>query len=99
MNRRAKFGPGAYADASEALAWEELTNGEHRARLEGAFDRALGLIEEFPQIGAAWRRDTRRFLVSGYRYAIIYRIDPGSIAIIAFAHTSRDPDYWLDRLP
>ena len=99
MKRRAKFRPEARAEASEALAWEELTSVDHRARLERQLTRVTALIEQYPEIGMVVKNNSRRFLVRGSRYAVIYRLHSDYIEIVALAHTSRDPDYWLDRLP
>jgi toxin ParE1/3/4 len=43
--------------------------------------------------------DRHRFMiVRGYPFHLIYRIDgPDSIAVVAVAHGSREPDYWRNR--
>ena len=39
----------------------------------------------------------RRALLRIFRYAVIFEILPQEIAVIAIAHTSREPNYWLRR--
>ena len=39
----------------------------------------------------------RRAWLRIFRYAVIYEIMPQEIAVIAVAHTSREPNYWLGR--
>jgi len=37
-------------------------------------------------------------MVRGYPYQLIYRLDsPDSLAVVAVAHGSRAPNFWLDR--
>jgi toxin ParE1/3/4 len=40
----------------------------------------------------------RRALLSTFRYAVIFEILSDEVLIVALAHTSREPNYWLDRL-
>jgi plasmid stabilization system protein ParE len=40
----------------------------------------------------------RRALLSIFRYAVIFEIVSDEILVVALAHTSREPNYWLDRL-
>jgi toxin ParE1/3/4 len=39
----------------------------------------------------------RRALLSVFRYAVVFEILTDEILVVAFAHTSREPNYWLDR--
>lgn len=39
----------------------------------------------------------RRALLTVFRYAVIFEIVDDTIVVIAVAHTSRAPNYWLDR--
>lgn len=49
--------------------------------------------EAFPEI----HDDIREAAVSGYPYAVYYRIDPNQITVLAVFHTSRDPSIWQGR--
>jgi plasmid stabilization system protein ParE len=40
----------------------------------------------------------RRALLSIFRYAVVFEILSDEILVVAVAHTSREPNYWLDRL-
>ncbi len=48
-----------------------------------------------------FRRDARKVRVERFPYHVVYWHDEadGSIHIIAIAHTSREPDYWRERIP
>jgi plasmid stabilization system protein ParE len=41
--------------------------------------------------------DVRRALVTGFPYAVIYRVAPAAIRVISVFHTSRDPAVWQRR--
>jgi plasmid stabilization system protein ParE len=41
----------------------------------------------------------RRALLSIFRYAVIFEIANNEILVVAVAHASREPNYWLDRRP
>jgi plasmid stabilization system protein ParE len=43
-------------------------------------------------------RGTRRILLKGYPYFVIFRELPRKIQIIAVAHAKRRPAYWAKRL-
>ena len=50
---------------------------------------------------AAWpivRNDIRKRLVHRFPYAVLYRLDPEEIVIVAVMHQRRRPDYWLGRM-
>jgi hypothetical protein len=44
-------------------------------------------------------RDVRRFAMNRFPYLVVTAIVGGRRAVIAIAHTSRQPSYWRDRLP
>ena len=39
----------------------------------------------------------QRALLSTFRYAVIFELLAGEILVVAVAHTSRRPNYWLNR--
>jgi plasmid stabilization system protein ParE len=41
----------------------------------------------------------RRALLSVFRYAVVFEILTDEIVVVAVTHTSREPNYWLDRGP
>jgi len=82
-----------------AVHWYE----EQRPGLGGEFFRAVtegtDRIEGHPEIGTPLSPDrlTRRVLVPGFPYQIVYRLSPAEIVIVAVAHLSRRPGYWRSR--
>jgi toxin ParE1/3/4 len=39
----------------------------------------------------------RQFVLRHFPYSIIYRVDDGTVIVVAVAQASRDPDYWRGR--
>ena len=42
--------------------------------------------------------NTRRVLVQGFPFSVVYRDEASGIVIFAVAHQSRRPDYWAARV-
>ena len=59
--------------------------------------RIRRLLGEYPEAGALVFRGHRRFLMDGFPYAVHYRLEGQYVLIVAVAHTSRRPGYWLNR--
>jgi len=60
--------------------------------------QAKQLISRFP---FAWKnlgRGMKGFIVRHYPYTLIYQVREETIWVVAYAHHSRRPDYWKDRL-
>ncbi len=61
--------------------------------------RAMEQILDGPQQWAAGPYGTRRYLLKRFPFLLIYReMSESRIEIVAFAHTSRRPEYWKSRI-
>lgn len=69
------------------------TGGRFRLAVEAAAVRALA----FPDSGKPAARQTRRLLVKGFPFAIVYERTGTGIFIHAVAADRRQPDYWVGR--
>lgn len=95
-----------HAEASAELEAAALWYEEHRADLgqdllaEAA--RAIELIEQSPETWPPWlqvpHRGVRQFLLTRFPFRVLYVTGRDQVLIVAFAHTSRDPSYWLGRV-
>lgn len=67
-----------------------------------AFDselrHALDTIQRFPQSGHPVIRGTRRKLLRGYHYSVIYIMLRSHIEVVALPHFKQEWGYWLHRL-
>ena len=65
-----------------------------------AVERDLEIVRTYPLAGKRLRRSRlRKFVIDGWRHSIIYAVEDTVIAVFAFAHHSRRPQYWRDRVP
>jgi plasmid stabilization system protein ParE len=55
-------------------------------------------IGESPERWPVIRDEVRRRLVHRFPYALLYRVDPEEVVVLATMHLSRRPDYWLHRI-
>ena len=62
--------------------------------MASAIDRITFMPEGWTKIGGR----TRRCILKGFPYALLYVIDPGEILITAVAHLHRDPEHYKDRI-
>jgi plasmid stabilization system protein ParE len=68
------------------------------ARFSAAVEEAAARAVAFPQSGSPFRSNTRRVLVKGFPFSLIYRPEPEGIVIFAVAHHARRPYYWQSRV-
>jgi plasmid stabilization system protein ParE len=62
------------------------------------FRAVIALLRERPLIGTPHLEGTRRKVFSRFPFSVIYDVLPDRVGVIAVAHHSRDPEYWLDRV-
>ena len=61
------------------------------------FEKAVNTLLRYPELGAPWRGNTRRYIMSRFPYSLIYTVFGEEIRIFAVAHHSRRPGYWRRR--
>ena len=62
--------------------------------IEAAIERIKFMPEAWTKIGDR----TRRCILKGFPYALLYVIDPEEILITSVAHLHRDPEHYKDRI-
>jgi len=92
----------ASAELAAAAEWYEHQRYELGIELLAEVNRALTAISEsphtWPPASGFSRRDVRRFLLSRFPYVVLYCVREAEVLVVAFAHTSRKPQYWRRRL-
>jgi toxin ParE1/3/4 len=64
-----------------------------------AAEKTVALILAFPNVGSPCASETRRVVIKGFPFWLIYKPTlNGDLIIFAIAHHSRRPRYWIDRL-
>ncbi len=81
----------------EARMWYRQRSLSAERSFFEAYARAKRILRSSPEAGVAFLEGTRRLVMSGFPYSIVYRLDGDWVTIVAVAHASRRPGYWLDR--
>jgi toxin ParE1/3/4 len=75
---------------------------EHAAglgeRFYEAFLSARQFVQANPELGMPEQHGTRKWNLAIFPYKIVYYEQPEAVVIVAVAHHSRRPGYWLWRL-
>jgi len=88
----------AQADADAVVDWyigegAFIAAEDFTEELDGAFD----LLNQFAALGESGMHHTRSLPLHGFPYSLIYRLRDDTVRVIAVAHHSRRPGYWVDR--
>ena len=92
-----------YHEAAEEELLEEIGYLELRAdglgrRFFAEVRRAEDLIEQFPESAVEIMPGIRRCILRKFRYSLIYTVEGDGLLILAVAHHSRRPGYWVGRV-
>lgn len=103
MTKPIRFEDEASAELREAAIWYEHERNGVGERLLADVDALVQRVAMFPEAGArmpgvATELSVRRVLLRRYPYYVAYVETATDIRVVAVAHTSRRPGYWLDRL-
>lgn len=90
--------PAAIAEFDAALDYYLLNAGPTISRdFASATLRAIELLLEHPLIGTATRQGTRRLVLQGFPFDLVYRLQGGMVTVLALASHNRRPGYWAGR--
>ena len=83
------------------LEYAKRWYNEQGERLGEAFfqevESAIEQIQNFPHTWPQYSKETRRFLIHRFPYAIVYHVTAKNIHVLAVMHLKRKPDYWKNR--
>lgn len=91
-----RFHPAAQDELIESALYYEAARPGLGVTFRGAVRAVLDRLIEHPELGET-RRGTRRLMVAGFPYDIIYRVMAVDIEVLAIAHHRRRPGYWRRR--
>ena len=94
---RPEFHRLADRELNEAAQYYDLENPGLGASFLLEVDRCLQSIEDHPEAGVILRGVVRRRLLRRFPYALLYKIKPNSIRILAVMNLKRRPTYWVGR--
>ena len=90
--------PSASAELVAAMAWYVERSPMAAENFWLSLQSARKNIVAFPLAAPKADNSTRRFVLRGYPYDLIYRVRESEIFIVAYAHHRRRPGYWKARL-
>lgn len=82
-------------NASARYYEQQLPGLGHRFLFE--VTRVIASIKAYPGAGPPLDANTRRKLLRHFPYALLYRIEPTEIIIVAVMHQHQKPGYWRNR--
>jgi toxin ParE1/3/4 len=88
----------ATAEVREAMAWYRVRSLRSMENFWLRMQDARRSIALFPLAAPLVAARTRRFILTGFPYDLIYSVLADEIVIVAVSHHSREPGYWKDRL-
>jgi plasmid stabilization system protein ParE len=76
-------------EGEAAFRWYEARNSDAALAFELQLDRAVRAIEEAPERFPRIQGETRRALVIGFPFSMVFRVRGDEIRVLAIAHTRR----------
>ena len=95
--KKLEIHPSALSEMKAALDWYLERSDQAAVNFAAELDRAVDLIIRSPGRWPIGEHHTRKFVLTRFPFAIVYREKQTAIHIIAVAHGHRNPEYWKDR--
>lgn len=93
-----RFHPAALRELSDAVDYYGRISKDLAKRLLLEVEHGRTQIVDFPGAWPPASTNTRRYLLPGFPFQIVYRIHTGEIQVVALAHFKRKAGYWRRRL-
>lgn len=95
--------PAAADEADAASAWYERERPGLGQRFQAALEAGLDLLEQgiisgVPAAGDLGEHGVKRLVLRRFPYDIVFLPRGDEIVVLAFAHHSRRPQYWRNRV-
>jgi plasmid stabilization system protein ParE len=92
-----EFHPAARGELIASAQYYQAQNPGLGRRFVLAVRDTVHRIQEFPLLYPALEDDVRRCRVLRFPYAVVYRVKPERIEVLAVMHLHREPGYWKPR--
>jgi toxin ParE1/3/4 len=97
MSAPVSFNPLAQAELLETSAYYEARARGLGGRFLDSVERELRLLENHPEAGPRLHGETRRLVLRGFPYSLLYEVRESEVRILAVSHQKRRPLYWVGR--
>jgi len=88
----------AQEEINEAFDWYFRRNPTAAEAFLTEIGKSLQQIQAHPQLYPSFTKNTRRRVLEGFPYSVIYQEKDGMILAVAVAHAKRRAGYWRDRV-
>lgn len=92
-----KFHPEVYEEIQTAYSWYEDQAEGLGDNFISEVEAALESIKQLPVTWPKFGKNTHRYLLTKFPYAVVYKPTPSISYVVAVMHQSRKPGYWRDR--
>lgn len=101
---KVKVSKEATEELINAAVWYELEIPGLGEQLIHAFEQAAARLGEpspplVPESGEAAKLGAKRFILQRFPFSIVVVTNSQEVIVVAFAHHSRRPGYWRERVP
>lgn len=93
-----RFLPEAEAEFLREVTYYSAAGAGTGIKFQRAVEGAVRMAVANPGGGAPAQHGTRRRLIKGFPFSLVYRPSDVEILIVALAHHRRKPGYWLGRI-
>jgi hypothetical protein len=87
----------ANAEVAEAVAYYDHQRNGLGDEFLDEFENVIAAVRGEPEHFAFFKKPVRSARVSRFPYRILFRDFPDRVQVVAVAHLSRRPGYWMDR--
>ena len=89
--------PDAIQEAAAAVEWYAARSQQAAEAFTVELDRAVEVLSESPERWPTYLHGTRRYLLRRFPFAVVYRVRPSVVQVVAISHGKRRPEYWRKR--
>jgi toxin ParE1/3/4 len=93
-----EFHDEASAELEAAFDWYFARSERVASEFLQDVNRAIEMIIEAPERWPVGIKNTRRFLLGRFPFAVVYRELPSKVQVLAVAHGRRRAGYWKERV-
>lgn len=103
MSRNVRILVAAAEEAAAAKFWYEVERPGLGTKFEDALNSSLDLLEQELAPLAAWpgsagQRGIKHLMLRRFPFSLVVHETANEFVVIAIAHQSKQPGYWLSRL-
>lgn len=98
MRKRIRIQSQAQAEINEAFEWYFKRSPGAAEAFLAEIGASPAQIATHPQLYPSYTTNTRRRVLAGFPYSVIFQEKDDCILVVAVAHAKRRPGYWRKRI-